>query len=89
MKQIHAFYSGRVQGVGFRATTLHIARGFDIVGTVRNCTDGAVELIAEGAQEELEALLQAIDDSDLAGFIKEKKLEWKPAQDKFQGFKII
>ena len=30
------FYSGRVQGVGFRYSTKQIAMGFEVTGTVRN-----------------------------------------------------
>ena len=40
-------FRGRVQGVGFRATTASIARRHPVVGYVKNMPDGAVELIAE------------------------------------------
>ncbi len=42
------FYSGHVQGVGFRYTAKTVAAGFEISGVVRNLSDGRVELIAEG-----------------------------------------
>jgi hypothetical protein len=41
------FYSGHVQGVGFRYNTKSVARGYEVIGTVRNLDDGRVELIAE------------------------------------------
>jgi acylphosphatase len=44
----HLFYSGRVQGVGFRYTAQRIARSFAVTGWVRNLPDGRVELIVEG-----------------------------------------
>ncbi len=53
-------YHGRVQGVGFRATTSHLARGFRVKGYVRNQSDGTVELAACGEQLELERFLAAI-----------------------------
>ena len=37
-------FTGRVQGVGFRYTTKQIALGFDVSGTVKNLSDGTVEL---------------------------------------------
>jgi acylphosphatase len=56
----HVYYSGWVQGVGFRFTARHLARGFDVAGFVRNLPDGRVELVAEGDSSEVNALLAAI-----------------------------
>ena len=46
MERVTVLYSGRVQGVGFRATVRYLACGYDVTGTVRNLPDGRVELIA-------------------------------------------
>ena len=48
---IQVFYEGNVQGVGFRYTVRHIAKGFDITGSVRNLRDGRVELLATGEED--------------------------------------
>lgn len=64
------FYSGRVQGVGFRYTVKQIAAGFEVVGWVANLPDGRVELRAGGRADEMEAFLQAISESRLASGIK-------------------
>jgi acylphosphatase len=53
-------YSGRVQGVCFRATALELARLRPVVGFVRNRSDGSVELEAEGRLDEVEAFLAAV-----------------------------
>lgn len=53
-------FSGRVQGVGFRATCQSLARGFDIAGFVRNLPEGRVELVAEGEGSEIDAFLTTI-----------------------------
>ena len=53
-------YRGRVQGVGFRWTTNHIAKEFDVNGTVENRTDGTVYLVVEGQLEEVDAFMLAI-----------------------------
>ena len=59
-KRAHVFYSGRVQGVGFRYSAREVACGFEVTGFVRNLPDGRVELVAEGEEEEVKAFLEAI-----------------------------
>ena len=63
-------YSGRVQGVGFRATCRWLAGGFKVAGYVHNLPDGRVELLVEGDATEIDGLLQAVQD-DMGGFIRE------------------
>lgn len=53
-------YRGRVQGVGFRMTAARIARQFPVGGTVRNCSDGSVELIATGTAQAIDDYLAAL-----------------------------
>ncbi len=53
-------YSGRVQGVGFRATARSLARGFAVSGYVCNLPDGRVELVAEGEPEAITGFLAAV-----------------------------
>lgn len=48
---------GRVQGVAFRAHARERAAALGLVGLVRNRRDGSVELMAEGAPEALQAIL--------------------------------
>ena len=83
------FYSGRVQGVGFRYTVKTVAVGFEITGSVRNLPDGRVELVAEGDDAELEAFRAAIRGTMLAVFIRDESIVWADAQNEFRGFEIV
>ncbi len=64
MSKIHltVYFSGRVQGVGFRYQAREIAKGFDVTGYVRNLSDGRVLLEAEGKENEADAFLADIND---------------------------
>jgi acylphosphatase len=87
--RLRIFYSGRVQGVGFRYTAKAVAAGFEITGVIRNLPDGRVELIAEGARAELEAFREAIRGAGLAGFIRDENANWSDAENNFRGFEIV
>ena len=89
MVRVTVFYSGRVQGVGFRATVRRIACGYDVTGAVRNLPDDRVEMIAEGTRAELQAFLTGIDESELSSFIAKKHETWQTAQKTFKGFVIL
>ena len=75
----HVFYSGMVQGVGFRFTTVRLARGFALGGTVRNLPDGRVELVAEGGRREIERFLAELAQR-FAGYLERVELDWEPAR---------
>jgi acylphosphatase len=86
---MRVLFSGHVQGVGFRYTAKTVADGFEISGIARNLSDGRVELIAEGAREELEAFRAAIRDAGLKCFIHDENVTWSAAQNEFRGFEIV
>ena len=88
MTSLHVFYDGNVQGVGFRWSVQHLAKGFDVTGWVRNLADGRVELQVNGEEEEVRAFLEGIEESDLRALIRKKtenKLENPVAS---RGFEI-
>ena len=81
------FFSGRVQGVGFRFTTEAVASRFAVTGFVRNLRDGRVELVAEGYAGELDRFQSAIEDA-MRGCIKEVNVTDAPATGEFASFCI-
>jgi acylphosphatase len=86
--RLHVFYSGGVQGVGFRYSVKMLTGGFEVAGMVRNLPDGRVELVAEGEPEELKAFQQAIRESEVGHFIRHEETRWEPAEGGFRGFEI-
>ncbi|MEI6589602.1 MAG: acylphosphatase [Verrucomicrobiota bacterium] len=65
----HAYFEGRVQGVGFRYAALEVAREFEVSGYVENLADGRVHIEAEGKHAELESFISAVEER-MAHFIK-------------------
>lgn len=84
---IHVYFSGRVQGVGFRYATLHVAWEYDVAGYVRNLADGRVEMEAEGEREELHAFLEGVK-RQMADFIRDVELTEGTRDPTFKGFAI-
>jgi acylphosphatase len=87
----HVFYSGNVQGVGFRFTTKQIATGFEVTGWVRNLPDGRVEMRVMALDgEELDQFLEEVAvNSSLAGHIREVAVADGEPVEGVQGFSIL
>jgi len=81
------YFSGHVQGVGFRYAVLQVAKEFEVAGAVLNLADGRVQLEAEGEMDEVKAFVAAVQDR-MHGYVRkvERSHEVRPAQ--FSGFQI-
>ena len=88
MISLQVFYEGRVQGVGFRWTVRHIAKGFDVKGWIRNLIDGRVEMQIAGSEDEVRAFLDAIAKSELRAHIRNATENSLPAPVEANGFEI-
>ncbi len=60
MPRVHIEVTGRVQGVGFRWFVRQRARALGLSGWVANRQDGSVEIVAEGSDESLRVLTNAV-----------------------------
>ncbi len=87
-KQVHAFYAGRVQGVGFRITAEEAAHRVAVVGWVKNLRDKRVELVAEGEERFLLTFLDEIRRGPMRNFIDDVQVIWNNATDDFEDFEI-
>jgi acylphosphatase len=81
------YFSGYVQGVGFRYNACSLAKRFNVTGFVRNLPDGRVELIVEGNKETIQEYVSTLKDS-LSSFINEIKETWSEAANEFKVFEV-
>ncbi len=81
------FFSGHVQGVGFRYSVLQVAREFDVTGYVSNLADGLVQLETEGEQDQVHAFTEAVQEK-MHGFIRKVERSSRRRAPKFTGFTI-
>jgi acylphosphatase len=81
-------YEGRVQGVGFRYTTVSLAQELNLTGWVKNEFDGSVSLVAEGAENQLMELLQDVRRSHLGRYITNELVRRSAATGEFKGFGV-
>jgi len=86
-KQIHVYYMGRVQGVGFRFTARNVADELDVTGWVKNLGDGRVEIVAESEEGVLKEFLDKINEY-FYQYIEDVDISWLTATGRFCDFGI-
>ena len=90
MSDVHhetLFFSGHVQGVGFRYSVLQVAKEFDVAGFVSNLADGRVQLEAEGAPADVTAFIEAVQEK-MHGYIRKVERASRMRSRQFSGFGI-
>ncbi len=87
-KRLSVFWSGRVQGVGFRYTAESAALKLGVTGWVRNLPDGRVEAVAEGPEKTLKTLLDQIASGPMKKYIRRVETRWEKPTGEFDDFQI-
>jgi acylphosphatase len=84
--ELLAIFKGRVQGVGFRATSKCIAEGLELTGFVRNLPDGSVEICAQGPKSQLEKFLSRLREEFPSSCIA---ADFRSPAKKYSGFRLF
>lgn len=90
MADVHheiVFFSGHVQGVGFRYSVMQVAREFEVAGYVSNLADGRVQLEAEGTERDVSAFVDAVQEK-MHGYIRKLERSARKRAPQFSGFVI-
>ena len=87
VQHLTAYFTGHVQGVGFRYQTMQVAKEFEVSGFVKNLPDGRVQLEAEGQPAEVRDFVVAVQER-LAGYIRKTEQTEAIRAQQFRGFII-
>ncbi|MBD3186384.1 acylphosphatase [Candidatus Bathyarchaeota archaeon] len=85
LERLHAYVSGRVQGVFFRATTRRKARKFGVTGWVKNLPNGKVEVLAEGRKDKLDKLERFLQEGPRAARVEDVDVSRDVVEEKEHG----
>ncbi|MCA9607135.1 MAG: acylphosphatase [Myxococcales bacterium] len=88
-KRIHLVVRGRVQGVYFRASAQREARQLGLTGWVKNRNDGAVELVAEGEEDQVKDLLAWAQSGPSTARVDRIETRWRSYTGEFPDFRIL
>jgi acylphosphatase len=86
-QRLHAYFIGRVQGVGFRYAVKQIAQDLRVKGWVKNLRNGNVEVVAEADEAVLKEFVKKVQES-FSGYINNTQIAWDTALAEFKDFSI-
>jgi len=86
--RVRALLSGRVQGVFFRAETQEAARRNGVSGWVRNTSDGRVEAVFEGRDEDVDRMVQWCRNGPPNARVDDIRVQEGTYTGEFDGFSI-
>ena len=87
-KRLHIYYSGMVQGVGFRFTAERAANSLGLAGWVKNLRDGRVEVLCEGEEAALVSFINKIKNGVVKEYITSADIEWEEPRNEFEDFAV-
>jgi acylphosphatase len=88
-KRLSATVHGRVQGVGFRQSTVSTAQRLGVAGWVANLRNGNVRVVAEGDELVLQRLLRWLHEGPSMAHVSYVDFEWSEATGEFDGFDVL
>jgi acylphosphatase len=81
------YYTGHVQGVGFRYAARTVAQRYDVTGFVRNLDDRRVQIVVEGRADEIDGFLKRLAD-EMGRYIRHVDMSTSEANGEFERFEI-
>jgi len=80
----HIFFSGSVQGVGFRFTAERVAMRYNLTGFVRNTSEGRVEMLVQGRAEDIDDCIEDLQQTFAVRNTQIEQVEFDSSYDDFR-----
>jgi acylphosphatase len=87
-KRVHVEIHGYVQGVGFRYFARETANELGLIGWVRNRSDGAVEVVAEGEEGRLARFVGLLKQGPFRADVESTDVTWSEPTGEFDRFYV-
>lgn len=87
-EEIRCVILGRVQMVMYRDFAQRHSREFNVVGYVRNLSDGSVEVIAQGTPDTLKGFVEKLNEGSILSRVDSVAVEWRAPTERFDDFTI-
>ncbi|MFW5976468.1 MAG: acylphosphatase [Bacillota bacterium] len=84
----HLYLSGRVQGVGFRASARRKAGEIGVKGWIRNLFDGRVEAVIEGKKEKVKRMVNYLKNGPSFARVEDIEIHDEKYKDEFNKFTV-
>ncbi len=90
MSQVRASVriQGKVQGVNYRYNTLQAARRHNVTGWVKNLSDGDVQAVFEGEEDQVRRLIDWCREGSPAAHVENIDVDWQESAGEFSAFDI-
>ena len=87
-KRIHLVVRGRVQDVFYRASAQREARQKGLTGWVKNRSDGSVEMVVEGEEDQVKDFLTWAQEGPSTARVDKVETKWRSYTGEFSDFRI-
>lgn len=87
--ELRAKFIGRVQGVGFRFIAQQYAQKYKLAGSVKNLSDGSVEVIVQGNKDTIEKYLDVLKNEAFSDAIDEIQKSYSLPKEHLSSFTVI
>ena len=86
---MYAVVTGKVQGVRYRTYVQESATALDLVGYVKNLSDGTVEVVAQGLSDTLKEFVEYLNEGSLLAKVESVSIDWRSVHENYDEFSIM